>query len=335
MKKNMYRALFALSMVFTTSCENEEEPINQDLPTASIENSKSMKSCRTHSNYIKMAKQYPEIAKEAERLETFAKKFSAKSAKSVETEITIPVIVHIVYNTPEQNIKWSQVRSQIDALNRDFNAENEDLDNVPNFYKNRIADIGIKFELKRITRTKTDVVEFREDPDTDEIETYDIMRPEKGGKRITDPSKYLNIYVGNLELGLDGVGTFPSVGNLMPEIDGVIINYTSFGMEGTADSFRDLGRIANHEVGHWLNLQHLSGHFSCRTDDGVNDTPRQSTEYAGFPQPYPLDRSCNTPDMTMNFMQTVGDDFLLMFTEGQKTRMLATFERGGGRETFK
>ena len=66
----------------------------------------------------------------------------------------------------------------------------------------------------------------------------------------------------------------------------------------------------------------------------VSDTPRQSYEYAGF-APYPATRSCNTPDMVMNFMQSLADADMFMFTEGQKDRMRANFEPGGARETFK
>ena len=35
--------------------------------------------------------------------------------------IRIPIVVHIVYNTPVQNISDAQLMSQIDSLNRDFN----------------------------------------------------------------------------------------------------------------------------------------------------------------------------------------------------------------------
>ena len=338
MKKSIYSAFLAFISIFTISCEKELVVNNNNELTETHEHVKGEKCCLSHDCYMKMAALHPEIAEETKRLESFAKnRSSARSSEQTTEEITIPVIVHVVYNTPEQNIKWSQVRSQIDALNRDFNAENDDLADVPNVYRKRIADVGIKFELKRITRTKTDVVEFIEDFNTEEIEIYDIMRPEKGGKRISDPKKYLNIYVGNIQLGVNGIGTFPAMGKVMPEIDGVIIDYENFGTNGTADSFRAQGRIAVHEIGHWLNLRHLSGDDgrSCRPDDGVSDTPKQKFEYAGVPLPFPEDKSCNTPDMTMNFMQTVGDEFLLMFTNGQKDRMLATFEPGGGRETFK
>jgi hypothetical protein len=40
--------------------------------------------------------------------------------------VTLPVVVHIVQQTAEQNISEAQVKSQIDALNRDYRAKNAD-----------------------------------------------------------------------------------------------------------------------------------------------------------------------------------------------------------------
>ena len=45
--------------------------------------------------------------------------------------LTIPIIVHVVYKTDEENISDSQIQSQIDSLNHDFRATNLDLDRVP------------------------------------------------------------------------------------------------------------------------------------------------------------------------------------------------------------
>jgi hypothetical protein len=40
--------------------------------------------------------------------------------------IIIPVVVHILYNDPEQNISNSRVKSQIKVLNEDFRKKNND-----------------------------------------------------------------------------------------------------------------------------------------------------------------------------------------------------------------
>jgi hypothetical protein len=38
----------------------------------------------------------------------------------------IPVVVHVVYNTTEENVSDAIVRSQIDILNQDFRRQNSD-----------------------------------------------------------------------------------------------------------------------------------------------------------------------------------------------------------------
>ena len=61
--------------------------------------------------------------------------------------ITIPVVVHVLYNTQAENISDAQIYSQIDALNRDFRAINADTTQVPNEFKGLIADIEVEFCL--------------------------------------------------------------------------------------------------------------------------------------------------------------------------------------------
>ena len=51
------------------------------------------------------------------------------------SEITIPVVVHIVYNSDIDNISDEQIFSQMKALNRDFNKENIEIANIPSISK--------------------------------------------------------------------------------------------------------------------------------------------------------------------------------------------------------
>src|SRR5262249_39684152 len=59
----------------------------------------------------------------------------------------IPVVVHVVFNTKEQNISISQIKSQIKVLNRDFRAKNTDKSKVPAVWKGLVADANIQFVL--------------------------------------------------------------------------------------------------------------------------------------------------------------------------------------------
>ena len=59
---------------------------------------------------------------------------------------SIPVVVHVVWYSPEENISEQQIFSQLDALNRDFQAQN-DLSIVPPGFRSLIASADISFCL--------------------------------------------------------------------------------------------------------------------------------------------------------------------------------------------
>src|SRR5690349_1711556 len=59
----------------------------------------------------------------------------------------IPVVVHVVWNTDEQNISDEQIQSQIDVLNQDYRMTNSDIGNVPSVWQPLAADARIEFFL--------------------------------------------------------------------------------------------------------------------------------------------------------------------------------------------
>src|SRR5262245_42856265 len=64
--------------------------------------------------------------------------------------ITIPVVVHVLYHYPAENISDSIVRTQIFALNRDFKKLNPDTTKIPEAFKALAADCGIEFQLATV-----------------------------------------------------------------------------------------------------------------------------------------------------------------------------------------
>ena len=53
---------------------------------------------------------------------------NTKSAERTTSAIvTIPVVVHVLYNTSDQNIPDAQILSQIDILNHDYTASNSNI----------------------------------------------------------------------------------------------------------------------------------------------------------------------------------------------------------------
>ncbi|MBC8265490.1 MAG: zinc metalloprotease [Flavobacteriales bacterium] len=247
--------------------------------------------------------------------------------------ITIPVVVHVVYNSPQQNISDAQVQSQIDVLNNDFRRTNVDAIMTPTVWTSVAADCEIEFCLAStdpngnstngITRTQTTSSSFSMQGDP-------VKDAANGGKDAWPNADYLNIWVCNLGSGLLGYATPPFGG--IGQNDGVVIGYSYFGTIGTVQNPYNKGRTATHEVGHWLNLEHLwGGGFGNCGNDNVNDTPTQEEENYGCPAFPHNASSCNTTntdgDMFMNYMDYTNDACMNMFTQGQKTRMIAAINQ--------
>jgi len=245
---------------------------------------------------------------------------------SSKTIITIPVVVHVVYRTPDQNISDAQIYSQIDVLNEDFRRINADASNTPSIFLGVAADCEIDFCLAArtpngqwttgITRTLTTKSSFSYGAD-------DVKFASTGGHDIWDRNKYLNIWVCNLDGGLLGYTQFPNGGPA--STDGVVVLYNAFGRIGNLLPVYNKGRSCTHEIGHWFNLYHVWGGniSSCTDSDLVDDTPNQDDENYYCPT-FPETSCGNTSDMFMNYMDYTDDDCMNIFTKGQKARMYAT-----------
>jgi Pregnancy-associated plasma protein-A len=249
---------------------------------------------------------------------------SGQAMRVAEKLITIPVVVHVVYRTEEENISDAQVKSQIDALNRDYRAKNSDKSKAPAAWRPLLVDSKVQFTLatkdpsgKRtsgITRTATTTASFRPD--------NGVKSRRRGGVAPWPTDRYLNFWVCNLGDGLLGYAQFPGG---PAATDGVVILYTAFGTQGTAKAPYNKGRTATHEVGHFLNLRHIWGDRNdCSGNDFIADTPPAQQANFGKPK-FPHITCHNGPngDMFMNYMDYVDDAAMVMFTTGQIARMNA------------
>ena len=239
--------------------------------------------------------------------------------------IKIPVVVHILYHRPYENISDEQVLSQIAALNRDYRRQNADSVNTPEVFKSLAADCEIEFQLavSDSRRRSTTGIIRKYTP----ITTWDADDKMKFtaemGDDAWDSKSYLNIWVCNL----DRVAGYSSLPGGPENKDGVVIGFPAFGTFNTRPGY-DMGKTAVHEVGHWLNLKHIWGDADCG-DDLVDDTPKQSIYTVGCPSNIRI--SCgNGPNgnMYMNYMDFTDDGCMNMFTQGQKARMMAMFAAG-------
>jgi tetratricopeptide (TPR) repeat protein len=237
---------------------------------------------------------------------------------------TIPLVVHVVYRTSEENISDAQINSQITVLNQDYRARNSDLSKVPYPFKPFIGDARIHFELavkdplgqstSGITRAKTDRTQFSSNDAVKSRAT--------GGVDPWDPERYLNIWVCSMAGGMLEYAQFPGGPKAT---DGVVVLNSAFGTLGSAPF--NQGRATTHAIAHYLNLRHIWGDGDTRNGDFVADTPMQEGPNYGKPT-FPHISGNNGPhgDMFMNFMDYVDDDAMCMFTKGQVMRMHAILQ---------
>lgn len=250
--------------------------------------------------------------------------------------ITIPVVVHIIYQEDKENLTDLQIQSQLDVLNEDFRLQNENVSYIPGEFEIIAADTEIEFCLASldpsgrpttgITRTNTSINCIGDIFTVEEAEKSRLFYSNLGGQDAWDTKQYLNIWVANSCGALLGVAPSTAFSEVIPEEDGVVIDYLYFGNNCfSAESFPyHLGRTTTHEIGHFLGLKHPWSDCNDATGDGIDDTPAQAQPYYGCPT-YPQ-RSCGSSDIYMNFMNYTDDACMTLFTQGQKARMLAILD---------
>lgn len=271
------------------------------------------------------------------------------SGRTQGTVITIPIIVHVVHNGEAigsgTNISQAQVQSQIEVLNEDFRKKV----GTPGYNTNPVgADIEIEFCLSPVDQNGNTLAEpgihrydgNRADWSRDQIES--TLKP----STIWNTNLFYNIWTvkfASSDANLIGYAQFPDKSGLagLPtsgpaSTDGVVIRYQSFGStdKGTfpvMEAPYNKGRTLTHETGHWLGLRHIWGDGVC-ADDFVADTPTQRSASSGCPNSL----ACNntTPAMVQNYMDYSNDACMNIFTQGQKTRMLAVMEVSPRRKTL-
>ncbi|HYV90554.1 MAG TPA: GEVED domain-containing protein [Chitinophagales bacterium] len=292
----------------------------------------SQRSCGTMDHLQMQLQQDPSLAQRMQEIETFTQNWIANHPSGERTVITVPVVVHVVYNTTPQNISDAQVQAQINQLNADYARTNSDAGNTPSVWTSTAANCEVQFCLAQRdpSGNATNGIVHKFTSTTSFSSNDGVKHNGNGGDDAWPAGSYLNLWSCNLGGGLLGYAQFPGG---PASTDGVVVLYSSVGslaQPGTLSPY-NYGRTATHEVGHWLNLIHIWGDANCGNDQ-VGDTPTQQTSNFGCPS-FPHVTCSNGPngDMFMNYMDYTDDGCMNMFTAGQKTRMQALFTSGGSR----
>lgn len=277
---------------------------------------------------------------------------------------TIPVVVHVVYNTPEQNIPDSVILDQIAVLNTDYNRQNADTVNLRPEFDPIAGNPQINFVLAGvdpngnattgITRTQTATQSFGSltllSGDFSDLEK--VKSTVDGGEDPWDPDHYLNIWVCNMSVNFFGTEVTALLGYATPPaglpnwpqggptanlVDGVVIQFQAFGsnnpnpLDPGTGPIDVRGRTPVHEVGHYLGLRHIWGDGDCTAHDGIDDTPNadsQSNSDCDVMKNTCTDTilGLDLPDMVENYMDYSAETCQNSFTQGQVDLMKGVLE---------
>jgi hypothetical protein len=271
-----------------------------------------------------------------------------RTSSQVGSIITIPVVVHVIYNGQAigvaPNITDAQVQSQIDVLNQDFSR----MAGTNGFNSNLVgANTQIQFELAKQDPNGNptngiDRVNLSQDS-WSVTEMDGIVKP----KTFWDPTQYMNMWCVKLsDNKLLGYAQFPNASTL-PGInsnngnantDGVVSRYDVF---GTIDSDNgnfllnatyNLGRTMTHEVGHFLGLRHIWGDTTCG-NDFCADTPTHHD--ANYSCPKVTNCDSTGDEMVKNYMDYTDDSCMNIFTVDQSARIKTVMDNSIRRKELK
>ncbi|WP_310560369.1 T9SS type A sorting domain-containing protein [Flavobacterium sp.] len=281
------------------------------------------------------------------------------NSKTVATVITIPVVVHVIYDGQPigtaPNITDAQVESQITVLNQDYSR----LLGSPGYNTNPVgANTEIQFVLakqdpKGNPTNGIDRVSLCQ-PSWSDVDIDAIVKP----ATIWDSSLYMNMWSINFtDTSLLGYAQFPDASGLdgldpsggAADTDGVVSNYNVFGSitydDGTflLDTTYNKGRTMSHEVGHWLGLKHIWGDGTgdeaanspdCTASDFCADTPQAGWEHysCGTFDTCPSDPGNDMPE---NYMDYTEDACMNIFTQNQKDRIRTIIDYAPRRSSLK
>lgn len=285
------------------------------------------------------------------------------NVKKTNTVYTIPVVFHIIHSGQPVgtgfNISQAQVNSQVTILNQDYSKTNTNFSawvTQPAFIT-AAADVQIQFCLATVKPDGSTLAE----PGIDRVNAVargwkapPYQSPSGGSNLVEDtikpdtswdPTKYLNIWVVAFSDGTLGYAQFPTVPSAStPTIgdmagqggaantDGVAFDYRAVGNTGAAAAPYNLGRTASHEIGHFFGLYHPNGDVSCG-NDYCADTPTVDQlsgacpDTAGKVVASGCSASPSPPGrMYQDYMDYSDDACLAMFTNDQKSRMMACIQ---------
>jgi PKD repeat protein len=340
MIKTVLTVLGAISL--TLSLQAQQQP-NRVIDLNNARAGEEVEYCLTHKKLRELL-QNPETAQmiaDADYATAQVEANGQATAKAV--TLYVPVVFHVLHNNGSENISDEQIYDALEILNRDFDLQNADANNVVNAFNasnpsatSIPSDVDIEFRLATlapngecfngITRT----VSTQTSSGNGEAQLNAVVNGNNVYQGVWQHNRYLNIFICEDIGGAAGYTFNPFTSAAASQsnmyYNSIFVLHSYVGSIGTSSTYSS--RTLTHEVGHWLNLSHPWGGtndpgVSCGNDN-VSDTPQTigatacllssntcsgDNAYWGF----------NQIDQVENYM-----DYSYcskMFTPGQVTRM--------------
>jgi len=206
--------------------------------------------------------------------------------------VDVPVAFHVIHAGAAGKLTQQDINAQMDVLVAAY------------------ASCGFTFSLSS--------VDYTDNPDWFNMVSGSIDEYNAKQALNIDPYTHLNLYTANLGGGLLGWATFPWSLDANPEMDGVVILFSSL-PGGTAAPY-NLGDTATHEIGHWLGVYHTFQNGCRFGGDQIGDTPAERSPASGCPANR---NTCAAPgsDPITNFMDYSDDVCMNEFSNDQCGRM--------------
>ncbi len=300
------------------------------------------RTCGTDQHYANAIKKDPTIEQHRQAIEKRLQLYLKEDYLKSSTTITIPVVFQVIHNGDavgsNENLSEARIMAQLAQLNQDYARLNSDAANTPTAFNPVASNTMIQFCLASVDpngQATNGIVRTNLNLNQNACWNSDFIDQNIVIGRTWNTAQYLNIFTvqklndDDCQDELLGYATFPG-GN--PVYDVVVQTYSTIGslnLPHPAGGDYGYGRTVSHEVGHWLNLDHIWGRTrSCSGDDGVADTPPQYDSNYGCPM-FPKTDQCTSSGhgvMFMNYMDYVDDQCMNMFTTGQGARMRAAIQ---------
>lgn len=320
MKQIKFFFLFTIVIFTIVSCSEDNfdlEDTNHQTDQEHTHTSMFHKrSCNSHDHTQELLSdpEYREAReKRMDKFNRYRSQNANQRSTSCNNPTVLPVAVHYQGITnPNANCLIALAQSQIQALDKDFRGANSDIskwtDNAASSFPGiSNGEACLSFQIANQNHPTGYGLQDGE---------LAVTINKTTGDMDTKWSGYLNMYI-QFDTGVLGYAPLGGAGNG----DGVVIDASAFGVGGGCGSVSpaapfNLGRTTTHEVGHYLNLDHIWGD-GCSQDDGVADTPNADQEY--YDCPSLGENSCGSADLHMNYMDYTNDACMYMFSAGQAT----------------